>query len=481
MTLEEGQRIDGKDLVGKRLATGGMGEVYRGIHERIGRPVAIKVLLPEVAQRDGMIERFEREAQVSALVGAEGVVDVLDLGELPSGERYLVMELLDGETLGELLLRRERLLEGEACELALSVLDTLARTHAVGVIHRDLKPDNLFLLKGKSFKSVKLLDFGVSKLLKEAQSATATQAGVLIGSISYMAPEQARGDIAAVDARSDLFALAVVLCEAVTGKIPHQAENAQAALFKVALEPTPPIASFASDVDPAFAALLDRALSFAPADRFQSAHEFHDALVQWRSHLDEPTRPLRLSSTPPLGAPAPRSLKRALSWVGVSMTSLLVGGGLSALMLPKAPSPIVRGVIASALVDIDEVSEERALPSQDECSSSSENGCGSLHAPRASMGMLSHREHGQARKSMAGSSHGSAHAGELEADSAARAEHEAGKGSSEPWAGGGASSAGHRSLPSATGSAVPAPGGKPPVGEAPSLASPAGNLASGTR
>jgi serine/threonine-protein kinase len=287
MSLDTGQIIDGKYRIVRLLGQGGMGAVYEGENTRIKRRVAIKVLHAAVSQNAETVARFEREAQAAARIGSEHICEVLDLGVLPDGTRYMVMEYLDGETLGARIKRQGRLTPAQSIAVLSQTLDALGAAHAAGIVHRDLKPDNIFILpqKGGRADFVKILDFGVSKfsqLSGEGEEMNVTRAGSVVGTPYYMSPEQARG-MATVDARSDIYAIGVVLYQATTGQVPFRAETFNELLFKIALEVPPPPHHFVPDIDPDFAAIIQRAMSREQAHRFQSCAEFRDALLAWQA------------------------------------------------------------------------------------------------------------------------------------------------------------------------------------------------------
>ncbi|AKT40966.1 serine/threonine-protein kinase [Chondromyces crocatus] len=289
MSLAPGEIVDGKYRIVRLLGQGGMGEVYEGENTRIRRRVAIKVLHATISAQDESVTRFEREAQAAARIGSDHICEVLDLGALADGTRYMVMEYLDGETLGARIKNSGRLPPDRLIPIMAQVLDGLGAAHAAGIVHRDLKPDNIFILQRKAGLSdfVKILDFGVSKFSQlGGDEMNVTRVGAVVGTPYYMSPEQARG--LSVDHRSDVYALGVLLYQAATGQVPFQAATFNELLFKIALEPAPPPQHFVPDLDPDFAAIIQRAMAREGSYRYQSCAEMKDALVAWaasRPHL----------------------------------------------------------------------------------------------------------------------------------------------------------------------------------------------------
>lgn len=282
MSLSIGERIDGKYEIKRLLGEGGMGAVYEGENVLIHRKVAIKVLHAGVASNEEAVTRFEREAQAAGRIGSDHIVEVLDLGMLDGGDRYMVMEFLKGESLSDRIEARGRLSASEICELSLQLLDGLIAAHEAGIIHRDLKPDNVFLLgqgKGRA-DFVKILDFGISKFSELGKDFSMTRTGSVMGTPYYMAPEQARG-AKNLDARLDVYAAGVILYQAATGRVPFDGDTFNELLIKIVTEETPPVAAAAPELDPRLAAIIDKARQRDPAQRFQSAREFRDAIVAY--------------------------------------------------------------------------------------------------------------------------------------------------------------------------------------------------------
>jgi serine/threonine protein kinase len=282
MALQPGEIIDGKYRIVGMVGEGGMGAVYEGENTRIKRRVAIKVLHAGVAEKVDVVQRFEREAQAAGRIGNEHIVEVLDLGNLPSGERFMVMEFLIGDDLTTRIKKRKRLTPDECVPILHQVLEGLGAAHAASIIHRDLKPDNIFILDSKAGRSdfVKILDFGVSKFSALDNEMSMTRTGAVMGTPYYMSPEQAKGG--KVDNRSDLYAIGVVLYQMVTGRVPFNASSFNELLFKIALESPEPIETIVPDCPTSFTALVNKAMSRDPAQRFQSAKEFQEAIAKWQ-------------------------------------------------------------------------------------------------------------------------------------------------------------------------------------------------------
>jgi serine/threonine protein kinase len=245
------------------LGEGGMGGVYRGIHPEIGAEVAIKVLHdPAVADGEDA-RRFLLEAQTVNRVRHRNLVRILDSGYLPGRRPYLVMELLDGVALSDLV---GQLGPEAACAIAAEALDALAEVHATGVVHRDLKPANVFVCRDGR---VVVLDFGIAKLIRA--DASATQSNAMIGTPAYMAPEQIRAN--AVDARTDVYAMGVLLYEATTGRRPFDGPSTFEILSKHVDAAPPAPRSWRPQLAPAIEQVILRAMAKAPAARFQTAAE----------------------------------------------------------------------------------------------------------------------------------------------------------------------------------------------------------------
>lgn len=282
MSLSIGDTIDEKYRIVSLLGEGGMGAVFEGENIRIHRKVAIKILHSNVAQSDDAVQRFEREAQAAGRIGSEHIVEVLDMGELPGGDRYMVMEYLDGEALNDRIESAGQMSAQATASIIIDMLEGLKAAHAAGIYHRDLKPDNVFLIANKGGKKdfVKLVDFGISKFSTLGGEFSMTRTGAIMGTPYYLSPEQAKGE-RTVDHRSDIYAVGVILWEAVAGRVPFEGETFNELLFKIVLEPIPPLSSAVENIDPHFATIVEKGMARDPEQRFQSAQEMQDALRGW--------------------------------------------------------------------------------------------------------------------------------------------------------------------------------------------------------
>ena len=307
--MRVGEVLASKYRLDALLGSGGMGQVYRAVNLDVGRAVAIKVLHVEYAQNSQVVERFLREARAANLVRHPNVVDVLDIGRESDGTPFIVQELLEGEDLAHLVERRGgKLPLQEVIEILGPVIDAVGEAHAHGVIHRDIKPDNVFLAKGRLAPVPKLLDFGISKVSMPDQLVT--EVGVMMGTPAYMPPEQVEGARAA-DPRSDVWALGVMLFELIAGRMPFEAASAPALFYAIATEDAPTLLEVGAQVPPELSRLVARCLRRLPDERYPSAAELARDLRHFASGSDlEPTNrrsipPAKVKGMiPPLFTPA---------------------------------------------------------------------------------------------------------------------------------------------------------------------------------
>jgi serine/threonine-protein kinase len=288
MAVRIGQLLDGKYRVVRVLGKGGMGAVYEGENTLISRRVAIKVLHPDLMQKRDIVTRFELEAQAAGRIQNDHINEVLDLGTLEDGSRFIVLEFLEGETLKDRVKRAGRLTPMQAVHVVRQVLVGLSAAHRAGIVHRDLKPGNVFILWEKLGQRdfVKIIDFGVSKFLlsRESEELDATHANTVLGTPHYMAPEQLRRS-GGVDARADLYSVGIILYKAVTGRVPYHAHSVRELLVKLTTTAPVPAAHWVAGLEPAFLRILDKAIQRDVDKRFQSSDEFLAELEQWRMEM----------------------------------------------------------------------------------------------------------------------------------------------------------------------------------------------------
>jgi serine/threonine protein kinase len=277
--LSTGTKV-GEYQILERIGEGGMGTVYSAVHPIIGKKVAIKVLAGRLAKNKNAIRRFVLEARAVNDIQHPGLVDIFSFGQLTDCRHYYVMEFLEGRNLGDVLRERIRLPMSEAIPIFIEVGQTLVAVHAKGIVHRDLKPENIFLLSTAQVggQKTKLVDFGLAKLIEGvpahlSEGGPRTAAGVNVGTPHYMSPEQSRG--LKVDARSDLYALGVLLYETVTGRLPFDgATTLDIWQAHVEKKPQPPIEIAPQSISSALNALILRLLAKQPGQRIQTAKEF---------------------------------------------------------------------------------------------------------------------------------------------------------------------------------------------------------------
>ena len=281
-----GRLLAGRYRVLRRLGEGGMGEVFLTHHESIEKPVALKVLKPEYSERPDVVARFQQEAKSASRVKHPNVVDVFDFGKLLDGRFYLALEYLDGHDLG-VEMGKARLSPGRAIEIVVQVCSALGAAHAASVVHRDMKPENVFLCVEAGVPTVKIVDFGIARLRAIGEGGLEgggpeekrlTRAGAIFGTPEYMAPEQVEGPD--VDARADVYSVGVMLYELLTGRVPFQGSSAVHTLT-LHMHDAPPafrVVDPHTDVSAMLEAVVMQALEKTPDARFSSMAELASAL-----------------------------------------------------------------------------------------------------------------------------------------------------------------------------------------------------------
>jgi serine/threonine-protein kinase len=292
---EIGSLFVDKYRIERKIGQGGMGAVFAAHHELLHQRVAIKVLSADVAAEGEAVTRFLNEARAAARIVSEHVVRVTDVATLDSGVPYMVLELLEGSDLSKVVEERGALPVAQAVDWVLQACAGVAKAHALGVVHRDLKPSNLFLAQRDDGTSVvKVLDFGISKATNPAlvPTHTLTATGSMIGSPCYMAPEQVR-NAKQVDARTDIWAIGVILYELLTATRPFGGETLGELLVAIVEQQPPPIASIRRDVPPGLEQVVARCLKRTPAERFSSIVELAQALEPYASRSGGPSSSAR--------------------------------------------------------------------------------------------------------------------------------------------------------------------------------------------
>ena len=324
--------VDGRYRVLSRLGAGGMAEVWSAEDSQLGRRVALKLLASRFAQNADFRERFRREASAAAAMQHPNIVSIYDRGEW-EGTSYIAMELVDGHTLKQLITDRGPAGPSAAIDLTIEILKALRYAHKRGIVHRDIKPQNVLL---DAEGGLKVADFGIAR----AGASEMTETGAIVGTVQYISPEQAQGQ--PVSPRSDLYSVGVVLYELLTGRVPFDGEAPVSVALKQVSEPPVPPSQLRPGIPPALEHVVMRALEKDPARRYGSADEFIAALEQARR---APTRQVVLEPTP--GEPwAPVEERGSRWWVWLLVLLVLAAAGFGAWYLlagDRVEVPSVKG------------------------------------------------------------------------------------------------------------------------------------------
>ncbi len=361
----------GNYVVRAKLGEGGMGAVYLAEHARLGRRVAVKVLLPHLGGSPDVVARFFNEAKAATEIKNEHIVDVLDFGELPDGASYIVMEWLEGQSLADLLKREGRVPIGRAAHIARGLGEALGAAHARGIVHRDLKPDNVFLVTRSGDPDfVKVLDFGIAKLAPANAGDVRTQTGAMMGTPLYMSPEQING--ANVDHRTDVYAMGIILYQMLAGTLPFETTTLTELLLAHATRTPAPLRTRDPSIPATMESAVSRALEKDPARRFDSVEDLARAFSGEASEPRPQLAPAPVSSLATTGiAPAVTvAPTRSLAPVLLGGAGLLAAAGIVlAIVLrpgshpaPAAPAAAESSVAASAAPPLAEVTASAVVP-----------------------------------------------------------------------------------------------------------------------
>jgi serine/threonine-protein kinase len=340
--LPEGTLVAGKLRVVRLLGQGGMGAVYEVEHEFTKHRRALKLLHADMLHHPNVVARFLREASAAGRIGNKHIIESFDAGTLESGEPYLVMELLDGETLEAKLERDGTLSLEEIADLLGQACDGVQAAHDAGIVHRDLKPENLFTIQRRDGPLVKILDFGISKFDPAVTGADAvTREGSTLGTPYYMSPEQVNGD-KELDARADVYALGVILYECASGRRPYEA-SALPRLSVLIHEGKPtPLGELRPDLPAAFVEVVARAMAKDRNRRFARAADLGDALASFGSSA------LDVTVEQPVPGSEHRSSKRPVVRISDPAASQPpTARPAAAISIPKAAAPSVAGAAVS--------------------------------------------------------------------------------------------------------------------------------------
>jgi eukaryotic-like serine/threonine-protein kinase len=352
-----GELVSGKYRIVRLIGDGGMGVVYEARHEVLGSSVALKFLHADLAKRPGLTQRFLQEARVSATIQSPHVTHVTDVDTAQDGSPYLVMELLSGQSLQGMLDRQGKLPVDQAVDFALQILAGLEAAHATGVVHRDMKPDNVFVTPTGGGPLLKLIDFGIAKLRASSEFTKGlTRAGVVMGTPEYMAPEQL---ISAhtTDHRADIYSLGVMLFEMLAGCRPADGDDAEVIVAAVQAGRVRHLPELVPGLPEGLVALIERATLPEREQRFESAAAMRLALAQFAGQLSHAGR---LAATAEPMAPLPTPASQAL----LSLPPHVTNAGVPKTLPPEGPPLSVSqlGAARTSISEGDPVMSQMARP-----------------------------------------------------------------------------------------------------------------------
>ena len=342
-----GELVGEKYRILRVIAEGGMGVVYEAQHTVVKRRFAVKFLRPDLAHRRDLLTRFHREARAAGALESENIAVSIDFGIVADGTPYIVMEHLIGESFRSLLAREGCLPLERAVDLCLQACRGMQAAHAAGIVHRDLKPENLFLCRREDGTDlVKVLDFGIAKLEQIELNDAATRTGTILGTPAYMSPEQARGD-KSIDYRTDVYGLAAILFEMLSGRPPHTGDSHNAILHHIATQPAVSLRSIQPDLPEPLADTVERALACNRDQRHASVEELVIALAPFAKREAWPP-PKNTDPIPVVIAASPTP-----SWRSADFDAATVSASGQRVRRPRRPRKILAvsaGLVVTAAI-----------------------------------------------------------------------------------------------------------------------------------
>ncbi len=359
-----GQTVAGRYRIVERLGQGGMGQVYRAEHIRMGSSCAIKIMNPALEQDPEAMGRFGREATHASRIDHPNVARVYDFGETEDGLLFLAMEFVEGETLSAILERDGALEPSRAAEIGWQIADALNAAHSLGTVHRDIKPDNIIVKPQADGRELaKIVDFGIARAIEVAEGEQVTRAGFVVGNPKYMSPEQLTGE--AIDARTDIYSLGCVLYELLVGKPAFSGGSGPALLTRRLTEPPPSPRASRPGVPEALDVIVTRAMAREPADRFESAVALRNAL--------EP-----IIETPITGR---RRIQTGGSRKAAVVAETVAGESANGSRLPRWAIPVAgAAVVVAAFLAIGQLRKDGGAASAD-MQAEAESGAGAAVVP----------------------------------------------------------------------------------------------------
>jgi len=349
-----GRVVKGRYQIMSRLGEGGMGTVYLAEQVSIGRKVALKVLRGNYAMDDEFIERFRREARLAASLNHRNIVTVYDFDQGDDESLFIAMEYLDGEKLSDVIQRDGPLDMGRAVRLCLQFAEGLEAAHHAGVIHRDIKPDNIMVVGEEGAETIKLMDFGIARLRDVAGTSRLTRPDVIMGTPAYMAPEQAEGK--ETSERTDIYALGIVLYEMLSGEVPFKATTPAAVLLKQIQEIPVPLRKLRREVPTEIERLVMQALEKKPERRQRDMRDLVQGLRKAVKTIVGDNVPDTIMTTIPMKgdvAPKLKGFKRNIIWAILAVTLVIIGGVIG--------SPRITELIGALYAPKDELSNSASL------------------------------------------------------------------------------------------------------------------------